>query len=455
MNKYHYWGAIALGFATAIPSLWDFACSSYRWQMMPIYIASILLWVHLLGFRQMPDRNWQLLPHLIRFGLLSLVVSAIFSYLYPVFAFPTPTGRYAVGTTSLSFVDRSRTESCDPTSTTAPRELVVKVWYPSVKRNRDKAAYLDDERLIPAGKFSHLGLVKTHAVRDAPLASEKTPYPVVIYSPSWSGIKTDNTFQTEELASHGYVVLALEHPCAAAMAVYPDGRVIYGKWSADFASSDAAMKKLLQVGVEHLALRTQDIQFVLNQLPRIDRLDARFQGILDLDKIGIFGHSFGGAAAAQACAIDPRLKAGMNMDGLLFGSVAQSGAAQPFMFMNADYPRPTPADLNSPNGPFRRSKQTDAWSFQQRERWFQRYGGYDLTLRDSAHMTFSDYPLRDRRENGGGKISSARSMKIINSYTVAFFDRHLKGIRSRLLDRKSGSPFPEAVFQHHSIGSIS
>ncbi len=448
MSKYKSWGVIGLCVATTIPSLWDLASGSYRWQMIPIYISSILLWVHLLGFPPVP-RQRQLLPHLIRFSLLSLVGSAAFSYLYPVFEFPTPTGRYAVGTTSLSLVDRSRTELCDPSSTNANRELVVRVWYPSVKSNRDKAAYLDDARLIPSGKFSHLGLVKTNAVRDAPIATAQAPLPVVIYSPSWSGIKTDNTFQTEELASHGYVVFGLEHPCAAAMAVYPNGRVIYGKWSPDFASSDAAMAKLLKSGAEQLALRTQDISFVLNQLPQIDRIDARFQGLLDVNKVGIFGHSFGGAAAAQACAIDRRLKAGMNMDGLLFGKVAASGAPQPFMFMNADYPRPTQADLNSPNGPFRRSKQTDAWSFQQREGWFKRYGGYDLTLLQSAHMTFSDYPLRSRRENGGGKISADRSMKIINSYTVAFFDRHLRGIRSTLLDRKSGSPFSEAVFHHY------
>jgi predicted dienelactone hydrolase len=447
MNRSKYLYLVILSITIVMPIVIDSMAGNYRWQMLPIFCSSIVVLLSSLLILKLKISVLSLFPFLAGLGLVGLLASAIFAELYPIFTFPVPTGKYAVGTTSIDLVDDSRIELCDPT-TKSHRELVVQVWYPALKTNRAKAPYLKNLRLIPSGVFSHLNLIKTNAVTDAPIATIDAPYPIVIYSPAWSGFRTDNTFQTEELASHGFVVIGLEHPCSVPMAIYPSGRVIYGNLSADYTSSDAAMAKFLRVGEEQLALRTQDLSFVLDRLPQIDRHHL-FKSALNLDRIGVFGHSFGGAVAAQACASDPRLKAGLNMDGLLFGSAARQGAKQPFFFMNSDYPRPTPADLSSPDGSLRRSKQTDAWGYQQRDRWLQAHGGYNLRLLESAHLNFSDYPLRKRSDNGGGKISTDRAMKIINEYTVAFFDRELKGDRSSLLlNRKSGSPFPEVVFEH-------
>lgn len=430
-------------------SIADWWGGTYRWQMIPVYCSCVVLLAALLWWQPASEQWPRLVRHVARLGIFGLILSGICSYYYPVFAFPAPTGRYAVGTTSIALVDTSRKETCDPNNTNAYRQPLVRVWYPAIATNAPKAGYLNSPQLVPDGVLSHLGTIKTNASSDAPVAAAKAPYPAILYSPSWSGNNTDNTFQTEELASHGYVVFGIEHPCAAAKSVYPDGRVIYGKWSADYTSSDAALAQLLKSGTEQLELRTQDIHFVLDRLPELNR-SGKFQGAIDLDRIGIFGHSFGGAAAAQACAQEPRLKAGMNMDGLLFGSVAKEGAPQPFMFMQSDYPRPTAADLTSPNGALRRAKQTDAWGYAQRDRWFQKYGGYDLRLIKSAHMNFSDLPLRSRRpNNGGGEISPDVAMKIINEYTVAFFDRHLQEKSSPLLDRAAGSPFPEVEFARY------
>jgi predicted dienelactone hydrolase len=443
-------------FCVAIPIAigMDFFRANYRWQLLPAVISSLIV---LLLWRSRPQSKSQFSRSLLAASLavVGFLASAVCSYLYPIFTLPVPTGRYAVGTTAIDLVDRSRREQCDPT-TKSPRELVVQVWYPAISNYGDRAPYLPDRRLIPKGVFSHLGLVKTNAVRDVAIAPSTSPYPVVLYTPSWDGYRTDNTFQTQELASHGFVVIGLEHPCAVPMAVYPSGRVIHSNLSSDYTSSDAALATLLRVGEEQLILRTQDIQFVLNQLPQINQSEL-FDGAFDLNRVGIFGHSFGGAAAAQACAVDRRLKAGMNMDGLLFGSAAQHGASPPFFFMQSDYSRPTTAELKSTDGGLRRSRQTDEWGYQQRDRWFRAWGGENLTLLGSEHMNFSDLPLRSRLRNSGGRISADRAMKIINAYTVAFFDRELKGKQSPLFsaivaktDRlRAGSPFPEVIFEQH------
>lgn len=449
MNKFKYLLLAILSVAIVLSIAIGSLGGNYRWHPLPAFLASILPILSTLVLPRLKIELPLLLTGLLGLGIVSLLATAILSYLNPIFTFPVPTGKYAVGTTSIDLVDKSRIELCDP-STKSNRELVVQLWYPTPKTDGVKAPYLNDRRLIPPGIFSHLGKVKTHAILDAPIAATDAPYPVIIYTPSWSGYRTDNTFQTQELASHGFVVIGLEHPCSVPMAIYPNGRVIYSNLSADYTSSDRALATLLRVGEEQLLLRTQDIAFAIDRLPQINR-SVTFKSTLNLDKIGIFGHSFGGAAAAQACAVDPRLKAGLNMDGLLFGSAARQGASVPFFFMNSDYPRPTKADLSSTNGSLRRAKQTDAWGYEQRDRWFQQHGGYNLTLLESAHMNFSDYPLRSPIHNGGGKISTDRAMKIVNQYTVAFFDRVLKGKPSSLLlDRQSGSPFPEVVFERHA-----
>jgi dienelactone hydrolase len=456
MHSDKYLVLVILAVATVVPNMMDLAEGGYRWQMLPAFGASITILLSALGLIKLKIKLPLLFPLLVGLGIVGLVASAILSYLFPIFTFPVPTGQYPVGTISLlvphksttKLVPKSQTDLCDQVAK-SDRELVVQIWYPAVKTYGAKSAYLPDPRLIPQGKFSHLGLIKTNAVRDAAIVTaDASTYPVIIYSPAWSGFRTDNTFQTEELASHGFVVIGLEHPCAVPMAIYPDGKVIYGTLSApDYTASDAAMAKFLQVAEAQLNLRTSDVNLVIQELPHINSMEA-LQGTLNLNKIGIFGHSFGGAVAAQACAIDRRITAGMNMDGLLFGSVAKSGASQPFLFMNSDYPRPTAADLNSTDGSQRRAQQTDAWGYQQRDRWLQQHGGYNLTLLGSTHINFSDYPLRSRLDRGG-KISIDRAMKIINEYTVAFFDRELKGKYSALLARQSGSPFPEAVFEHY------
>ena len=447
MNSHKYLLLIAVAIAIITPSAIDSLKGNYCWQMIPVWgSAIILLLVAGLGQLKLTTISPLIFLASLGLGLIGAITSAVLFYLYPIFTFPVPTGRYAVGTISIDLVDKSRIELCDPTTTTANRELVIRVWYPAIASNSPKTAYIEDPQLIPSGLFSHLRLIKTHASQAVPIATTAAPYPVIIYTPSWGGFKTDNTFQTQELASHGYIAIGLEHACSVPMAIYPSGRVIRSNLSADYTSSEAAMAKFLIVARSQLDLRTQDVRFILDRLPALNAHPS-LTGNLNLNKIGIFGHSFGGAVAAQAWSIDTRLKAGLNMDGLMFGSSAQTGATQPSLFMNSDYPRPTAAELLSTNGSKRRGQQTDEWGFQQRERWFQQHGGYNLTLLGATHMSFSDYPLRSRF-GGGSKITPERAMQIVNRYTVAFFDRHLKEIDSPLLAPKSVSPFPEVIFQN-------
>lgn len=82
-----------------------------------------------------------------------------------------------------------------------------------------------------------------------------------------------------------------------------------------------------------------DTHFVLDQLEQLNRSDPSntFTGRLNLQAVGIFGHSFGGATAAQFCHDDNRCKAGIDIDGAPYGSVVRESLHQPFLFLTSDH----------------------------------------------------------------------------------------------------------------------
>jgi len=84
---------------------------------------------------------------------------------------------------------------------------------------------------------------------------------------------------------------------------------------------------------------TGDMAFVLDRLARLNASDSsgKFTGRLDMARVGVFGHSLGGAVAAQFCHEDSHCKAGIDIDGAPHGSVIQAGLHQPFMFLLSDH----------------------------------------------------------------------------------------------------------------------
>jgi predicted dienelactone hydrolase len=98
--------------------------------------------------------------------------------------------------------------------------------------------------------------------------------------------------------------------------------------------------------VEVAQTRAADASFVLNELTvlnkggnpdaRHDPLPAGLAGSLNLSEVGTFGWSLGGAASAQAIHDDPRIKAGINMDGTFWGSSGADGVNRPFLLLTGD-----------------------------------------------------------------------------------------------------------------------
>jgi predicted dienelactone hydrolase len=424
----------------------------YRWQMIPAYVLIVLTLVSFFWFRsQDPQIRLTYLAIGWTGTLLLVGATAIEAgILYPVFQFAPLTGSYPVGTVSRHLTDIQRFDPYAPTPGTR-RELMVQIWYPATKvEGLPHAKYRDGRQYD--WRDAYLSLVQTRSYWDAPLVSDQARFPVLLFTGPLN--RYQNTFETEELASHGFIVVGVDHPYDSDMVVFPDGRGVHSRKENTFLvfdSSEEYRKSAEEVEYD-LQVRLADFLFVVDQLEVWNRAGGsdRFSGHLDLNKIGAFGHSFGGAVVSEACRKDPRLRAGINIDGWMFGEVRTKGVPKPFFFMSDCTPRPTADQLN-------RSKNTiDKWQFYRKveegyeeiERSIAQYGGSYLQVPGLEHMNFSDFSLHSRLKmrTGAGTIDVRRAHEIVNRLSLAFFQKYLLG-DSQVSLRAVAAAYPEADFR--------
>ncbi len=251
-----------------------------------------------------------------------------------------PTGPYAIGTTSYHLIDPTRN---DPHAPHNKRELMVQVWHPAEKNDLPKALYIPSEKvknifkndLKDIFKAQDQDLIvfdtlKTHATANAPIAQEKAQYPVIIFSPGRGAPIFIYTNFIEDLVSHGYIVVGINYPYLSNPVEFSDDRVIK-KMSIEELKKVWGVTTDDEVGVHEQSLWIADIQFVLDKLPEIT-MHA------DLTRIGLVGHSFGGGSSTQACAIDARCKAAVNIDGRFsYDPASDYGFNKPMLFIRSPH----------------------------------------------------------------------------------------------------------------------
>jgi dienelactone hydrolase len=356
---------------------------------------------------------------------------------------PAPTGPYAVGRVEYDWTDAARADPLAPQAGTK-RDLVVWCWYPAVRvRAAATAPYLParwgqlmDEGYGWLGRqlIQSSGSIQTHSVADAPLATA-APFPVLIFEPGLGNIPTQYTTLLEDLASHGYVVFAIAPTYSADVVVFPDGRVARATAAGQSPESGADLQA---VGDRLVLVWAADVRFVIDQVAALDaRPGSRFSGRLDLARLGVFGHSFGGATAAEVCQLDRRCKAGIDLDGDLFGQVVRTGLTTPFFVLQAGSGTCGDAACRSfeagVQAVLRREPAGDA---------------YDLAVRGANHFNFSDYavifsPLK--LLGVLGSIDGTRGLQITRTYVRAFFDTYLLG-RPAVLLREPTPAYPEVRY---------
>ncbi|KAL2069369.1 hypothetical protein VTL71DRAFT_15707 [Oculimacula yallundae] len=351
---------------------------------------------------------------------------------------PAPTGQYNTTLASYKLTDKNR---LDPYATTkTPRALMISVFnpIPASQCTPSLSPYMDPITAefkdasyaplgIPAGTF---GSVNFQTCRTNPRNAKA--YPIVIFSTGGGNSRLTYGIMAQQIASAGYTVITVDHPYDADIVTFPDNSTILG------IDVEDDLNFLVDT-------RAKDVSFVLDQLA-VPSVSAKlFPGIgceLDVSKVAMFGHSLGGATAAQAMLKDKRIVGGINLDGTFFSTVVQKGLKKPFLIFSHEGKNLT----------------TDAswgatWSVL---RGWKR----QLELKGGAHGTFTDFPalihalgfegmLGDSGAELFGTIGGLRSLEIISAYVQAFMEFTLKGKKSGLLERKT-SAYPEVTLNASS-----
>ncbi|HTJ36630.1 MAG TPA: acetylhydrolase [Dactylosporangium sp.] len=345
---------------------------------------------------------------------------------------PGPTGAFPVGTVALRLVDRSRP---DPLATTNRyRELMASVWYPARDTQRyapapwmaaDLLTVLLESAGFP-GDAVAAPLTAGHV--GAPVWRGGERLPVVVFSHGAHDHRGDATIVVQELASHGYVVVTVDHT-GDAFSRFPDGRIITPVdplGPADFAAD-----------VRFVLDRVEDLARGRNPDADGRRLPAGLCGGVDPRRVGMFGWSKGATATALVMLADRRVRAGLSLDGPMQPEIT-TDLDRPFMLMTAEFTRaaePSVAQLWSHLKGWRRNIQADGAVHRS-------YVDLQALMPQLAAVVgMSDEELRQWI----GTLDPGRAVAIQRAYPLAFFDRHLRGRPARLLDGPSPA-FPEVRF---------
>ncbi|MFE0459437.1 alpha/beta hydrolase family protein [Kitasatospora sp. NPDC058965] len=421
---------IAAGAVLAM-SAFPLGLAGIRWQLLPVLAGAALAVPFALapllrrrtGRPAWRARWWLALPGSAACAGL-IAAGPVAAWAFPVPEFPAPTGAFAVGTRVVQWTDplRPETFTADPNDR---RTVVVQLWYPAQRSpaGAQRAQYLGrtqaEARTVAAALAHGVGLpgflvdgvpqARSHAVFDAPVAGGGERFPVVLFSPGSGGVRTQNTAWAEELASHGYLVAALDHPYDSAAVVLADGRVITSE-TASTGDPDQDEK----LAADWTAVRAADLSFVLTRLTGLDRGETAdpLTGRLDTGRAAVTGHSMGGAAALQAARQDRRFAAVIDLDGFPHGPASPALDRPTLALTQAVTPATDPRYLPRLTAALKANSATS----------------YRVTVPGAAHLTFMDGPLYlPPVPSIVGTLGRTGSPCVVAAATLAFLDAVLRG----------------------------
>ncbi|KAI1816875.1 Alpha/Beta hydrolase protein [Poronia punctata] len=366
----------------------------------------------------------------------ALFLTAFAAAIAPVCAqvFPEAGGPYKVQWTNRELVDENRV---DPFNSSRTRRIMISHFAPIAEKNCKKTcrvpyfpeevAAIEDEILNaafeefgwPLGLISQLEVdVCCDVSKTGKAAASK--FPTVLFG---SGLNTTRLFYTglaREIASTGYQVITIDHPYETDVVQFPDGEIVFG----GHIVGDPSNLGPIEFGLE---VRDDDVSFLLEAL--------------DVCQTVYVGHSYGGASAASATLNVPRVKAGLNLDGGLWGPVVDAGVSKPFINFSGGQ--------NSTNDESwkrfyeaQEGKHPDVWS-------------RELHLDTSTHGSFWDLSLiadftglrenEELVENVIGPETGERVAEVLRAYLDDYFKFILLGGGEGLLAGESDA-FPDVHF---------
>lgn len=248
---------------------------------------------------------------IIFLGVLAVVFLLLRAWLFPHYEAPVGSGSYVVKVETFTWEDESRVETF--TDTGENRALTVRICYPE----------------NGTGK-----------------------YPLVVFSHGAFGVIDSNYSTCVELASCGYVVASIAHPYHAMFVEDVNGKRTFVDMDfmqrvyADNGADDAeAERRVYEFSLEWMELRTADMNFVLDTILEKAETEEGLFALVDAERIGLFGHSMGGATAVGLGRERSDIDAVIDLEGTMAGEYV--GFENGYELYNEE-PYPVPLlDVNS------------------------------------------------------------------------------------------------------------
>jgi dienelactone hydrolase len=349
-------------------------------------------------FGKKPYKRWRIVSKGIAM-LLVLTVAAIPAIVFPQYEDPEITGGYKVKTSSYTFTDTSRIETF--TDTGENRKLTVEFWYPEEADGK---------------------------------------YPLIVFSHGAFGVKMSNASTFMELASNGYVVCSIDHPYHAAGTMDIDGNLTIG--SSEFmqevidANSDIySEKEQFELYEKWMNLRTDDINFIIDTvLKGTENNSAEYYELIDKNKIGLIGHSLGGAASTQLGRDRDDINAVINLDGTMLGEYSINGNGE-IVINNEPYDLPI---LNFYSEYVINELKADT-EYVYPNKYISSISpkAFEVCIKGSNHMSYTDLPLfspllaKQLSGISGGStkanVDEYYCIETMNKLVLEFFNCYLKG----------------------------
>ncbi|KAI1345638.1 hypothetical protein F5Y01DRAFT_299993 [Xylaria sp. FL0043] len=346
--------------------------------------------------------------------------------------FPSPGGPYKVQWENKELVDANR---IDPFNSSHTRRMAISHFTPVADKYcaqtcrvlymPEPVATIEDDILAfafadygwPKGLLGGLEVDICCGVSKRAKASK---FPTLLFG---TGLNTTRFWYTDfamEIASLGYQVIVMDHPYETDVVLFPDGEIIFG----GSIPADPNNLTAIEFGLD---VRNNDVSFVLDTFK--------------VCKTVYFGHSYGGASALAAIAVEPRIQAGLNLDGGLWGPVVNAGVSKPFI--NFSGSENTTNDESWANF-------TKAHDEKYPGAWYR-----ELHLDESSHGSFWDLSiigdftgLRENEalvENVLGILKGKRAVEVLRAYLGNYVQFALLGAGEGLLTGES-EEFPDVRF---------
>lgn len=334
--------------------------------------------------------------------LLILIIAVAPALMFPQYEPPQVTGGYKVSTAVYTYTADSRIETFNNTGKN--RKVTAQFWYP---------------------------------------ADKDGTYPLVVFSHGAFGIKASNTSTYMELASHGYVVASLDHPYHSMYTVDTEGK--FTMVNKSFIQEVIDVNKGVYdeetvFGLTHkwLEVRTQDMNFVLDTIIENTKdtdSDEVYQ-LIDTNKVGLIGHSLGGAASAQVGRDRDDVDAVINLDGDLLGENVDFRGGK-YVFNDKIYPLPIlniyTDDMMKAFAAAHNAGYIDANT----QLLATAPKAFKVNIKGTNHMSLTDLPLfspflvsmisNSVNMVGGVKADKYYIIETMNALVLEFFNCYLKG----------------------------